>query len=388
MRRLATAPRAMLRLSLITTVLAHAAGYARVPRHMLHAPRLAPCISCVTKDTLLLESSDSHSLASNPLDSSSQPPPAWRGSDGRRGGGISSSLACWGTPLALGERATSGPRAMRWRSRSSASPRMVLDSTLVAATIGGIFAGGLHAVTGPDHLAALLPLCMGRRWWVALYTGAYWGLGHGIGAALVGALAFAVRGALNLNALSRYMEAAVGISIIIIGANGIREAREWNTDHEGPTEVAKQHSLEVRRTRNQPATARPRSRHARAASASTHRVDSQPPSCPLYSQSLRAGTIPPKCASPVDGECDGRRASSRDSGGDESAASRGRITRHSRDWHSSRLLRLRTLARRDAGSRDALLVDCLHVPAHIWAWDDAGHVHIHRCGGRALLSDV
>ena len=132
---------------------------------------------------------------------------------------------------------------------------MVLDSKIVAATIGGIFAGGLHAVTGPDHLAALLPLCMGRRWWVALYTGAYWGLGHGIGAALVGALAFAVRGALNLNALSAYMEAAVGVSIIIIGANGIREAREWNTDHEGPTELAKQHSLEVRRTRTRPATA-------------------------------------------------------------------------------------------------------------------------------------
>jgi len=100
-------------------------------------------------------------------------------------------------------------------------------------------------VTGPDHLAALLPLCMGKRWWIALYTGAYWGLGHGIGAAMVGALAFAVRGALNLDVLSAYMELAVGISIIIIGANGVREAREWGEEHEGPTEVAKQHSLEV-----------------------------------------------------------------------------------------------------------------------------------------------
>ena len=111
--------------------------------------------------------------------------------------------------------------------------------------------GVVHVLSGPDHLAALLPLCMGRRWWVALYTGAYWGLGHGIGAALVGALAFAVRGALNLDTLSTYMEAAVGISIIIIGANGVREAREWSTDHscgdeEGPTEKAKQHSLEAR----------------------------------------------------------------------------------------------------------------------------------------------
>lgn len=129
---------------------------------------------------------------------------------------------------------------------ASAGPLVLgLDTKLLAATVGGLFAGGLHAVTGPDHLAALLPLCMGRRWWVALYTGAYWGLGHGIGAALVGALAFAVRGALNLDVLSTYMEAAVGVSIMIIGINGISEAQEWAVDHEGPTEVAKAHSLEV-----------------------------------------------------------------------------------------------------------------------------------------------
>ena len=145
----------------------------------------------------------------------------------------------------------------RWRRRrlggttrrlfaSSALPLLLLDTKLLAASIGGTFAGGLHAVTGPDHLAALLPLCMGRRWWIALYTGGYWGLGHGIGAALVGALAFAVRGALNLDVLSTYMEAAVGISIIIIGANGVRESAEWGADHDkAPSEVA--NSLEVRR---------------------------------------------------------------------------------------------------------------------------------------------
>jgi len=40
-----------------------------------------------------------------------------------------------------------------------------------------------------------------------------------------------VRGALNLEVFSSYMEAAVGISIMIIGANGIRESREWATEH-------------------------------------------------------------------------------------------------------------------------------------------------------------
>jgi len=100
-------------------------------------------------------------------------------------------------------------------------------SALPAAIVGGTLAGGLHAVTGPDHLAALLPLCMGRRWWVASSTGALWGIGHGLGAALIGALGFALRGALNLDVVSSYMEIAVGFSIIIIGATGFKEAREW-----------------------------------------------------------------------------------------------------------------------------------------------------------------
>ena len=59
-----------------------------------------------------------------------------------------------------------------------------------------------------------------------------------------------MRGALNLDLLSSYMEAAVGISIVIIGINGIRESQEWASEAElsmaeGPTEKAKQHSLQV-----------------------------------------------------------------------------------------------------------------------------------------------
>lgn len=104
---------------------------------------------------------------------------------------------------------------------------MMPTAILIPAVAGGTFAGGLHAVTGPDHLAALLPLCLGRRWYEAASTGATWGLGHGAGAALVGMIAFALRGALNLHALAPYMEAAVGASIVVIGITGYREAREW-----------------------------------------------------------------------------------------------------------------------------------------------------------------
>ena len=104
---------------------------------------------------------------------------------------------------------------------------MMPTALLIPAVAGGTFAGGLHAVTGPDHLAALLPLCLGRRWYEAASTGAFWGLGHGAGAALVGMIAFALRGALNLHALAPYMEAAVGASIVVIGITGYREARAW-----------------------------------------------------------------------------------------------------------------------------------------------------------------
>lgn len=60
-----------------------------------------------------------------------------------------------------------------------------------------------------------------------MYTGAYWGLGHGIGAMLVGALGYAVKGWLNLDALAQWGEVAVGLSILIIGILGLQETSQW-----------------------------------------------------------------------------------------------------------------------------------------------------------------
>jgi len=116
----------------------------------------------------------------------------------------------------------------QYRSAACRDPRSERPKMhLVPAVVGGTLAGSLHAISGPDHLAALLPLCTGRAWSRASTTGALWGLGHGVGAALVGALGFALRGALNMDAVSRYMEVAVGVSIAVIGATGFQEAREW-----------------------------------------------------------------------------------------------------------------------------------------------------------------
>lgn len=51
---------------------------------------------------------------------------------------------------------------------------------------GGVLAGGLHAVSGPDHLAALLPRIMGQKWHKSMRIGATWGLGHGFSATVIG----------------------------------------------------------------------------------------------------------------------------------------------------------------------------------------------------------
>jgi hypothetical protein len=98
---------------------------------------------------------------------------------------------------------------------------------------------------GPDHLAALLPRCIGQRWHRSIRVGAIWGIGHGISATLLGCVAFFIKRAsssyLFANSSGRssrlllwlaskgssLMDIAVGVSLIVIGIMGIKEAREW-----------------------------------------------------------------------------------------------------------------------------------------------------------------
>jgi cation diffusion facilitator family transporter len=171
--------------------------------------------------------------ANSPLSGSVHPVAAAQSVGAGGSGGAAGRQAGRAQPTSASRRTAPSPRMgmPRMLVRTSVSrpsprtgtPRMLV-SKLPMAIAGGAAAGGLHAISGPDHLAALLPLCLGRRWYLAATTGAIWGLGHGVGAALVGLLGFALRGTLNLDALSGYMEAAVGISIIIIGATGLIEA--------------------------------------------------------------------------------------------------------------------------------------------------------------------
>jgi len=121
-------------------------------------------------------------------------------------------------------------------------------SALTATMTGGAFAGSLHAIAGPDHLAALIPRCCGLPWYRAARVGAVWGLGHGLSATLVGLSFFAAKRGIRLlpgmpgegGALAAFrrfgdvMELAIGFSLIVIGLLGIKEAREWEPPPQEP----------------------------------------------------------------------------------------------------------------------------------------------------------
>lgn len=117
----------------------------------------------------------------------------------------------------------------------SATP---VTGVIAGALTGGLFAGGLHAIAGPDHLAALLPRCCGQRWYKAGKIGALWGMGHGLSATIIGVLAFGLKNQIQraprikslLAGASHVTEIAVGLSLILIGVMGIREAREWEEE--------------------------------------------------------------------------------------------------------------------------------------------------------------
>ena len=129
---------------------------------------------------------------------------------------------------------------------------MVLSS-LTATITGGIFAGSLHAIAGPDHLAALIPRCCGLPWYRAARIGAVWGMGHGVSATLLGMAGYLFKkgvrltgfglkgvGGSNFDLLHHagsFMELAIGVSLIIIGLLGIKEAKEWEAPADGGCDV-------------------------------------------------------------------------------------------------------------------------------------------------------
>lgn len=99
-----------------------------------------------------------------------------------------------------------------------------MDVSIFAAGLTGLFAGLVHALSGPDHLSAVAPLVIGesrgRRW----RTGLFWGIGHSVGVWVMGLLALALRGVLPIESVSSWSERLVGAVLIGVGLWGLRRS--------------------------------------------------------------------------------------------------------------------------------------------------------------------
>jgi sulfite exporter TauE/SafE len=87
--------------------------------------------------------------------------------------------------------------------------------------IGGLFAGFLHVLMGPDHLAAVAPSAAlrGRDAW---RSGLRWGIGHSSGVLCVGIALILLRQLIDITKYAWIGERLVGVALIAIGIWGIR----------------------------------------------------------------------------------------------------------------------------------------------------------------------
>jgi sulfite exporter TauE/SafE len=87
--------------------------------------------------------------------------------------------------------------------------------------IGGLFAGFLHVLMGPDHLAAVAPSAAlrGRDAW---RSGLRWGLGHASGVICVGIALVLLRHSVDINKYAWLGERLVGVALVAIGLWGFR----------------------------------------------------------------------------------------------------------------------------------------------------------------------
>lgn len=114
---------------------------------------------------------------------------------------------------------TGGPTA-------AAVGRQLLKNELVNSAWTGFFAGCLHTLSGPDHLAALAPLSIGRTRIESAAVGALWGCGHDAGQLIFGLLFLVLKDRLHIEVIRTWGTRVVGLTLMVIGAMGIREASE------------------------------------------------------------------------------------------------------------------------------------------------------------------
>ncbi|RAL48442.1 unnamed protein product [Cuscuta campestris] len=104
-----------------------------------------------------------------------------------------------------------------------------ISNELLSSGWTGFFAGCLHTLSGPDHLAALAPLSIGRGRMESAAVGALWGCGHDAGQLIFGLLFLLLKDRLHIEIIRTWGTRVVGFTLLLIGAMGIREASEVHT---------------------------------------------------------------------------------------------------------------------------------------------------------------
>ncbi|MCC7508183.1 MAG: hypothetical protein IT464_02265 [Planctomycetes bacterium] len=95
--------------------------------------------------------------------------------------------------------------------------------TVQLAVWTGLLAGIAHTFLGADHLAALLPLSVNRKF-KAAWLGVRWGAGHSLGVVIVAVILLAGRESLDLSPVEEWGERLVGVMLIALGLWGVRSA--------------------------------------------------------------------------------------------------------------------------------------------------------------------
>ena len=107
--------------------------------------------------------------------------------------------------------------------------------------LGGLLAGFVHVLSGPDHLAAIAPYAVDDRS-SAWRKGVRWGLGHSAGVLGVGLAALLVRDRLPIERLSTWAEDCVGLVLIGIGFWALRAALAARLDVDQRDHSQRQHA--------------------------------------------------------------------------------------------------------------------------------------------------
>ncbi|KAG2448046.1 hypothetical protein HYH02_007073 [Chlamydomonas schloesseri] len=108
----------------------------------------------------------------------------------------------------------------------------------------GLAAGFLHTLCGPDHLAALTPLTIGRNRFAASALGALWGFGHSTGQLILGLVFVVLKERFHdfVPFLDKWAGTVVPLTLIAIGLMGIYEsffeAKEGEGHGHGEEEAA------------------------------------------------------------------------------------------------------------------------------------------------------